>query len=206
MTQLHFPATARNREPILGALRSLLDDTPSTTGLVLEIGSGSGEHAAYFAPRLEPWLWQPSDPEPEHRDSIAAWRDGVGCPRLLAPLAIDAASPRWPIDAADIVFAANVIHVAPWSVSEGLVAGAGRVLSPGGALILYGPFFADDLAPAPSNRAFDENLRRQDPQWGVRHIGDLERLARRHGLDPGSRMAMPANNLVLAFRKLPISA
>ncbi len=192
------PSTARNREPILAVLKPRMP--PS--GLVLEIAAGAGEHAVYIAAALPGLVWQPTDPDPEALVSIAAWRDHAALPNLLAPLRLDASDPgSWPVDRADAVVNINMIHISPWSAAEGLMAGAGRVLPPGGPLFLYGPYIEADVATAPSNLDFDQSLRRRDPAWGIRRLDAVTALAADHGLDLAERIAMPANNLALVFRR-----
>lgn len=190
------PAVLRNRDPILAVLR----ETLPPHGSVLEIASGSGGHAAYFAARLPEIAWQPTDADPAALASIAAQREAARLPNLLAPLALDVHSPRWPIDAADAVVAINMIHISPWSASEALIAGAARVLTPGGVLYLYGPYKEGGAHTAASNAAFDESLRARDPAWGVRDLEEVVALTRRHHLHFERRVAMPANNLSLIFR------
>jgi SAM-dependent methyltransferase len=191
------PAAARNREPILEVLRSLLPER----GLVLEIASGTGEHAAFIAPRLPNIVWQPSDAEPDMRHSIAAWAAEVDAPNLRPPLTIDCTVDNWGISRADAVFCANMIHIAPWEATIGLVRGAAKMLPPAGMLILYGPFKRGGAHTAPSNEAFDESLRRRDPSWGVRDLDDLIALAEEHGLRFDTAIDMPANNLTVVFRR-----
>jgi SAM-dependent methyltransferase len=196
------PAVTRNREPILAVLRRVV---PSRIlpgrGLVLEIASGSGEHAIYFAAALPHLAWQPTDPDPEARASIAAYRAAAPLPNLLPPLALDAASPAWPATQADVIVAINMIHIAPWAAAEGLMAGAERLLPGGGVLFLYGPFRERGQHTAPSNAAFDESLRARNREWGVRDLDDVATLASRHGLALEERVAMPANNLSVVFRR-----
>jgi SAM-dependent methyltransferase len=192
------PSTARNRDPILSVLKPRLP----ANGLVLEVASGAGEHAAYCAAALPGLKWRPTDPDADARASIAAWRAHAGLPNLLEPLALDASDPDgWPVERADAVVNINMIHISPWSAAEGLMAGAGRVLPPGGDLFLYGPYFEADVETAPSNLAFDESLRRRNPAWGVRRLEDVKALAAEQGLELEERVAMPANNLSLVFRK-----
>jgi SAM-dependent methyltransferase len=193
------PAVARNRDPILAVLRRVLP----AQGTVLEIASGTGEHAAYFAAALPHLTWQPSDPDVEARDSIAAHRAAAQLLNLEAPLALDARAPTWPVAHADAIVSINMIHIAPWAAAEGLMAGAGRLLAPGGVLYLYGPFKENGQHTAPSNAAFDASLRTRDPQWGVRDTGDVAALAQRSGLKLIERVAMPANNLSLIFHRQP---
>jgi SAM-dependent methyltransferase len=195
--RFYRPHVARNREPILGVLRRVLPPQ----GLVLEVASGSGEHAAYFAQHLPTLEWQPSDPDAEALASIAAHRAAAGVPNLLAPLRLDVTSAPWPVERADAIVCNNMIHISPWGASEGLIAGAGRVLSQEGVLYLYGPYRIDGRHTAPSNQAFDVSLRAQDPLWGVRDLADVSALAVRHGLVLDETVAMPANNLSVIFRR-----
>jgi SAM-dependent methyltransferase len=191
------PAAARNRDPILEVLRRVLP----ARGTVLEIASGSGEHAVYFAAALPHLVWQPTDPDPAALRSIAAYRASAGLPNLAPPVALDAAASAWPVEAADAVVAINMVHIAPWRATEGLMAGAARVLGPAGVLYLYGPYMVDGAHTAPSNAAFDESLKARDPAWGVRDVADVSALARSHGFVLAERVAMPANNLSLIFRR-----
>jgi SAM-dependent methyltransferase len=193
---LTAPAVARNREPILAVLRRVLP----ARGTVLEIASGSGEHAVHFAAALPHLTWQPADIDPDALRSIAAYRAAARLQNLLPPLALDAASPDWPVTRADAVVSINMIHIAPWSAAQGLMAGAARILAPGGVLYLYGPFKEDGQHTAPSNAAFDLSLRQRNPQGGVRDVGDVCELAQQHRLALVERVAMPANNLSLVFR------
>lgn len=208
----YAPATQRNREPILEVLLQVL---PST-GTVLEISSGTGEHAVFFAPRLHPRNWIPSDPNPFARDSIAAWREFCPTDNLYPPLAIDASDPVWIVERDElpeslhgidfqrdpIVAIANInmIHIAPWSACLGLMTGARRILPPGGILYLYGPFKQAGKHTAPSNAAFDESLQAQNPDWGVRDLDDVVAVARSENLSLVKTYAMPANNLSVIFQ------
>jgi SAM-dependent methyltransferase len=192
------PATARNRDPILEALKPRLP----ASGLVLEIAAGAGEHAAHAAAALPHLRWRPTDADPEALASIAAWRRHAALPNLLAPLRLDAADPdAWPVRRADAVVNFNMIHISPWQATLGLMAGAGRLLPPGGVLFIYGPFIEAGVETAPTNLAFDADLRRRDPAWGLRRLEAVTALAARHGLTLCERIAMPANNLALVFRK-----
>ena len=150
-----------------------------------------------------PWLvWQPTDPDLDALASIAAWREAARLPNLLAPLRLDARDPTaWPVERADAIIAINMIHISPWSATQGLMAGAGRLLPPGGVLFVYGPYLEVDVATAPSNLAFDASLKSRDPAWGLRALDDVAAEAARHGLHLDARIAMPANNLSLVFRK-----
>jgi SAM-dependent methyltransferase len=193
------PATARNRQPILEVLAPRLADGAR----VLEIASGAGEHAVFLAAALPRVNWQPSDPDPVARASIAAWRGDAALPNLAAPLAVDAADlATWPTEPVDAVVCINMIHISPWAAAEGLMAGAGRMLPPGGKLFLYGPYLEADVPTAPSNLAFDESLKSRDPAWGLRDLADVAALAVKGGLALVERIAMPANNLIVIFEKL----
>jgi SAM-dependent methyltransferase len=193
------PAALRNREPIAEVLKDWL---PST-GLVLEVASGTGEHAALFAERFPNLEWQPSDVDPDALRSIRAWRDEARLPNLRDPLRLDAASAEWPIAKADAVLSINMVHISRWTSALGLLDGAARLLSEGGALILYGPWLNDDVPTADSNMAFDADLRRRDPQWGLRRVEDFAAAAAERGLVLQEVRAMPANNLMLLLRAEP---
>jgi hypothetical protein len=195
---LTAPSTARNRGPILSVLKPRL---PSH-GLVLEIAAGAGEHAVYNAAALPGLQWQPTDPSPEALASIAAWRGHAALPNLLPPLRLDAAAPNsWPIDRADAIVNINMIHISPWSTTEGLMEGAGRLLPRGGMLFLYGPYIEPDIETAPSNLSFDLSLKTRDPAWGLRRLDEVTALAAQHHLELSERISMPANNLALIFHK-----
>ncbi len=193
----HAPATARNREPILAELRRLLP----ADARVLEVGSGTGEHAAFFGAAMPTWTWQPTDPNPAALASIDAHRRAVRATGLLPAVALDARSADWPPGPFDAVFSANVIHIAPWTVCVGLLDGASRVLAPGGLLLLYGPFRFDGVFLAASNAAFDARLRAENPEWGVRDVAELGREARARGFAEPLRAELPANNHLLVFRR-----
>lgn len=196
--RLTSPAASRNKEPILEVLRRVLPET----GLVLEIASGTGEHAAFLATQMPCLSWQPSDPDPGARASIAAWSAHAGNPEnLRAPLDLDAAGEDWPIAAADAIVCINMIHISPWASCRGLMRGAARILPHGGMLYLYGPYRASGRHTAPSNDVFDRSLRAQDPSWGVRDIEDVIAEAEKNGLSFVETVAMPANNLSAIFRK-----
>lgn len=192
------PSTARNREPILDVLKRHLPEQ----GLVLEIAAGAGEHALYNAAALPGLTWRPTDLDEGALASIEAWREHAGPPNLLPPLRLDAARPEdWPVRRADAIVAINMVHISPWASTLGLMAGAGRVLPAGGVLVLYGPYLEDGVAPAPSNLAFDADLKRRNPEWGLRRVADVAAAAAAHGLSLAERVEMPANNLTLVFRK-----
>ena len=195
--RLYFPHVARNREPILDVLKRVLP----RQGLVLEIASGGGEHAAYFAQNLPSLIWQPTDANSEMFESIAAHRAAAGVANLLAPLHLDVTSEQWPVARAGAMVCCNMIHIAPWTVTEGLIAGAGRTLLRDGLLYLYGPYKIDGRHTAPSNEDFDASLRARNPLWGVRDLTDVSSLAKRHGFDLSETVPMPANNLSVIFRR-----
>jgi hypothetical protein len=192
------PASARNREPLLAVLRRWLP----ASGTVVEIASGLGEHAAWFAEALPGLTWQPTDPNPEARTITAVRVEAADLANLRPPLALDASAPdSWPVEHADAVVCINMIHISPWTATEGLMAGAGRILPSGAPLCLYGPYLEADVETAPSNLAFDADLRRRDPAWGLRELDTVKALAVSHGLTFAERVAMPANNLCLLFRR-----
>jgi len=188
------PAALRNREPIAEVLEEWLPKS----GLVLEIASGTGERAAYFADRFSHLDWQPSDTHPDALASIRAWRSESGVPNIREPIEIDAGSESWPIDRADTVININMAHISPWAASLGLIAGAARILPPSGNLILYGPWLKDDIETVASNLAFDADLRRRDPEWGLRRVEDFETAAS-YAFELVETRSMPANNLMLRF-------
>ncbi len=190
-------ATQRNREPIVAVLERVL---PSS-GLVLEIASGTGEHAAFFASRLPRLTFQPTDREPQLLDSIAAWRVESGADNLRAPLYLDVMAPAWPIEHAQAMLAINLIHIAPWEACGALLDGAARVLAPGGVLYFYGPFKQAGRHTAPSNQAFDQSLRARDPAWGVRDVDEVVAQARKRGLVLVETVQMPNHNLSVIFRR-----
>ncbi|HKY80762.1 MAG TPA: DUF938 domain-containing protein [Sphingobium sp.] len=192
----YAPAAERNRDAILSVLRQELP----TSGLVLEVASGSGEHAIHFAAAFPDLDWQPSDPDPAALASIAAWREEAGLPNLRQPIRLDAAAP-WPVDSADAILCINMVHISPWTATLGLLRGAGACLPRGGLLYLYGPYLRDGVDTAPSNLAFDASLRARDPQWGLRRVEDMIAAADAAGLRFDRLVDMPANNLSLLFRK-----
>ncbi|HEY8002982.1 MAG TPA: DUF938 domain-containing protein [Phenylobacterium sp.] len=192
------PSTARNRQPILEALRPRLPPDAR----VLEVASGAGEHAIFLAGALPGLRWQPTDRDAEALASIAAWRAAAALANLAAPLRLDAADlATWPPGPFDAVVCINMVHISPWAATEGLMAGAARVLAPGGRLFLYGPFLEAEVVTAPSNLAFDESLKARDPAWGLRDLAEVRALAASAGLGFLERIAMPANNLVVVFEK-----
>jgi SAM-dependent methyltransferase len=191
------PAAARNREPILSVLRRVLPKH----GTVLEIASGSGEHVVHFAAGLPNLAWQPTDMDPTALKSIEAHRGSAALPNIFPALRLDVEAASWPVTRADAVVCINMLHIAPWSAAEGLMAGAGRVLPVGGVLYLYGPFQENGRHTAPSNAAFHASLRARNPDWGVRDLRDVAEMAVRNGLELIERIAMPANNLSVVFRR-----
>jgi SAM-dependent methyltransferase len=194
--RLYLPHIVRNRDPILAVLQRVLP----AQGLVLELASGSGEQAVYFAQRLPALRWRPSDVEPRALASIAAHRADVNLYNLLPPLFLDATAEPWPVERADALVCINMIHIAPWRVSEGLMAGARRTLAPGGVIYLYGPYKVDGRHTAQSNAEFDQSLRARNPEWGIRDLADVTDLAARHGFALAETVPMPANNLSVVFR------
>lgn len=194
------PATDRNREPILAVLRRVLP----ASGTVLEIASGTGQHAVHFAAALPGLTWQPSDPDAAARASIAAWTKHTGLRNVREPLALDVCEQPWALgtdDAIDAIVCINMIHIAPWAAAEALFEGAGRVLGAGGVLYLYGPYRRQGEHTAPSNASFDADLRAADPEWGVRDMEAVVALGAAQGMTCEEPVAMPANNFSLVFRK-----
>lgn len=193
----YAPATLRNRD----AIAAVLADWLPASGMVLEIASGSGEHAIHFAAAFPALTWQPSDPDSAALTSIAAWsRDAVAA-NILPPLQLDAAAPDWPIARADAILCINMVHISPWEATLGLFAGAAWLLPPGAPLILYGPYVEADVPTAESNRTFDASLRARNPAWGLRDTAAVAAAAEQAGLGLAARRAMPANNLMLLFRR-----
>lgn len=193
----HAPAAGRNREPIAAVL---IEELPHS-GLILEVASGTGEHAVHFARTYPDLTWQPSDPDPAALESIAAWREEAALPNLLSPLVLDAAGTDWPLAQADAVLCINMVHISPIAATEGLLAGAARLVASGAPLILYGPYFEAGTEPAQSNLAFDRDLKSRNPEWGLRSVEWLDALADAAGFRRTRRVAMPANNLTLVYRR-----
>lgn len=193
----HAPATLRNRDAIVEVLRGVLPER----GTVLEVASGSGEHVVHFARSFPALHWQPSDPDHAALRSIAAWAAEAGLTNVASPLLLDASDRDWPVTRADAVLCINMVHISPVTATEGLMVAAGRLLAPGAPLVLYGPYLEDDVSTAPSNLQFDADLKMRNPQWGLRDLGWLDRLAEANGLARTRRVAMPANNLVLVYRR-----
>jgi SAM-dependent methyltransferase len=193
----HSPAAERNRGPILAELQRLLP----LHGVALEIASGTGQHAAHFAAGLPGWRWMPTEAEPRALASISAWCSGLA--NVMPPLPLDVCSAVWPGVPAqvDAVFCANLLHIAPWETCAALMQGAARHLAPHGLLVLYGPYLLDGEPTAPSNQAFDADLRTRNPAWGLRGLADVVRSAGAAGLHLRERVSMPANNLLLVLNR-----
>ena len=195
--RLSSPAVFRNRGPIFDILRDVLP----TRGLMLEVASGSGEHVAYLAERLPALDWQPSDPSPAARASIAAWTAADGLTNVRPPLDLDASALPWPVSAADGILAINMVHISPWAATQGLLHEAARLLPPGGLLYLYGPFIQAGIPLAPSNAAFDADLRDRNVAWGLRDLAAVAAAAAESGLKIEAVVPMPANNLSVIVRQ-----
>jgi SAM-dependent methyltransferase len=193
----HAPAAARNVE----AIGDVLADWLPSTGTVIEVASGTGEHVIALARRFANLAWQPSESHPEALASIIAWRAAENLPNVATPLLLDVRSADWNIPFADAVLSINLVHISPWDAALGLLAGAARLLRPGAPLVLYGPWFQRGVDPAPSNLAFDADLRRRDPQWGIRQVEGFVGEAAARGFDFAEKRAMPANNVMLLLRR-----
>jgi hypothetical protein len=195
----HAPATLRNRQPILEVLREVLPPR----GTVLEIASGSGEHAVFFAGEFPRLRWQPTDADPGALESIEAWRAEAGRGNVLPPLGLDVQREPWPAGAegADAMVCINMVHISPWQATEALMRGAGRVLKDDAPLVLYGPFLVPGVETAPSNLAFDASLRGRNPEWGLRDLEVVTAEAARHGLRRERVVQLPSNNLSVVFRR-----
>ena len=192
------PAAARNRQPILEVLKPRLP----REGLVLEIASGTGEHVVHYAAARPDLTFQPSDPDPGARASVDDWVQTLGLGNVRPALEIDVTKESWPVERADAVLCCNMIHIAPWEAAIGLVTGAARLLPPGGLLFTYGPYRRGGRHTAPSNEAFDADLRRRNPAWGVRDLEAVTEIAHREGFSGPDIVEMPANNLSLLFNRL----
>ncbi|TWD78603.1 uncharacterized protein DUF938 [Variovorax beijingensis] len=201
----HSPAADRNKQPILEVLTGILGER----GSALEIASGTGQHAAWFAAAMPGWTWQPTDADARMLPALASRVAQAALPNLRAPLLLDVMAPRWPSQGAafargeeekfDAIYCANMLHIAPWAACAVLMQGAARHLLADGLLITYGPYFEEEGTPAPSNLAFDEDLRARNPEWGIRRLEQVVAEANRQGLALRERHAMPANNLLLVF-------
>ena len=195
----HSPAAERNGAPILVELQRLLPER----GLMLEIASGTGQHAASLSAGLPGWQWQPTDFDADSLPSIRAWCAGM--PRVRPPLRLDVLSRPWPPEvpqSVDAMFCANMIHIAPWACTTALLQGAARHLAPQGLLVTYGPYLEDGVQTAPGNTAFDADLRARDAAWGLRRLAAVAAEARAAGLQLRDRVAMPANNLLLVWARV----
>lgn len=204
MTPLqHSSAAERNRQPILQVLQALLP----AQGHALEVASGTGQHLAFFAAALPGWTWQPSDAHSDGFASITAWCDQAGVHNVRPPVLLDVRAPAWPSQGPafsvpfDLVYCANMLHIAPWACCAGLVQGAARHLAPQGRLVTYGPYLEDGAPTAPSNLAFDASLRQRNPAWGIRRLEDVAAQAALAGLHLSARHALPAHNLLLVFER-----
>ena len=196
----HAPATIRNRNVIYMALREVLPES----GTLLEIAAGTGEHAAYLSGCFSKWNWIPSDANPAALASIGAWREDCKHSNLQTERVLDVCVMPWDVPALDAILCVNMVHISPWESSKALFRGCMDNLATGCPLILYGPYFSNDPhapPPAPSNEAFDSSLRARDPEWGVRNIEDMDALAKDVGMKRTSKASVPANNLILVYRK-----
>ena len=192
-----WPAPERNKQPLLEVLRRVLP----AAGSVLEIASGSGQHAAFFAGELPALSWLPSDVDDQNLASIGAWVEEAHRANLRPPMKLDVTQADWGVDPVEAIFNANMIHIAPWACCEGLIAGAARHLVPGGLLVMYRPFSVGGEHTAPSNAEFDRSLKTRDPRWGVRDVDAVAGLAAAAGLALQERVEMPANNQTLIFKR-----
>lgn len=191
------PAARRNREPIADVLRNALPEQ----GTVLELASGTGEHAAYLAEQFPKLRWQPSDPDREALAAIEAWREHAPLDNFAPPLRIDAEEQPWPVSRADAILCINMVHISRWQATQGLMRGAAQLLPAGAPLILYGPYLREGVPTAPSNLAFDQSLRARNPEWGLRDVAAVTTEAETQGLRFERLVEMPANNLMLVFRR-----
>lgn len=200
---LHSPAAERNRQPILEVLRSVLP----AHGAALEIASGTGQHVGWFATGLPGWSWQPSDAQADGFASIASWCAEAGAANVKPPVVLDVMSLRWPSDGAefsgrfDAIYCANMLHISPWATCAALMLGASRYLSANGMLITYGPYLERTVTTSAGNLDFDVSLRETDPEWGIRVLDDVAQQAALAGLRLSARIQMPANNLLLVFKR-----
>ena len=195
--QRHAPATLRNRDAIVEVLRDILPDH----GTILEIASGTGEHAVYFAKNFPHLTFQPSDPDPACCESIAAWTKREAVPNILPPKQLDAQAGQWDVQDVAAILCINMVHISPWESSIGLFAKAGRLRDPGAPLYLYGPYLRDDVETAPGNLAFERSLKSRNLRWGLRDVADMDGLATRNGFTRESLVEMAANNISLVYRK-----
>lgn len=195
--QKHAPATMRNRDAIVEVLGGVLPDE----GTILEVASGTGEHAVYFGQKFPNLTFQPSDPDPECCRSIAAWRKRAEAQNVLPPIQLDALADKWSIDQPAAILCINMIHISPWEASVGLFRKAAMLLSVGAPLYLYGPYFRDDVAPAQGNLEFERSLKSRNLQWGIRDVADMDALAAKTGFERNGLIDMPVNNISLIYHK-----
>lgn len=195
--RLVSPSAERNKGPIAAVLERVLPGH----GVVLEVGSGTGQHVVHFARAMPHLTWQPSERDEASLESIAHWVAAEALPNIRAPLRLDVADQPWPVCPVVAVVSLNMIHIAPWSAAEALIRGAGAAVSPGGILFLYGPYRRNGRHTSAGNAAFDEQLRSQDPRWGVRDLDDVLRCAEAHGFGDPETHEMPANNLSVVLRR-----
>ncbi len=193
----HAPATLRNRDAIVAVLQDVLPDS----GTVLEVASGTGEHAVYFGEKFPDLTWQPSDPDPDGCRSIAAWTKRAGVGNVLPPLQLDALALRWDIEKPSAILCINMVHIAPWEASIGLFEKAALLLEPGSSFYLYGPYFRGDAPTAQGNLDFDRSLKSRNLRWGIREVADMDTLATKNGFTRTDLVEMPANNLSLIYRR-----
>lgn len=196
--QKHAPATMRNRDAIVTGLSAVLPET----GTILEVASGTGEHAVYFGQQFPNLTFQPSDPDPDCCRSIAAWTAREEVENVLEPMQLDALVRKWEIDKPAAILCINMIHIAPWEASIGLFKHASGLLAPGAPLYLYGPYFREGVEPAQGNLDFERSLKSRNLQWGIRDVADIDALAEQAGFNRESLVEMPANNISLIYRKL----
>ena len=197
----YSPAADRNKRPILDVLCQVLPER----GTALEIASGTGQHVAWFAAGLPRWTWQPTDAQSAALASIAAWAVQQGLKNVQPPVQLDVMSPNWLLPTAqfDLIYCANMLHIAPWATCAALMRGSALHLADGGRLITYGPYFEDSVATSPGNQLFDTSLQSQDPAWGIRRREDVELEADQAGLCLAQRHLMPSNNLLLVWTRKP---
>lgn len=199
----HSPAAERNRVAILQVLQQVLQPH----GTALEIASGTGQHVAFFAPGLPGWTWQPTDAVADAFGSVAAWCDQAGAANVRLPVLLDVMAPQWPsqglefTERFDAIFCANMLHISPWATCAALMRGASRYLASEGVLVTYGPYLERNVATSPGNLEFDNSLRQRNQAWGIRSLEDVANEAELSGLRLSQRYAMPANNLLLVFRR-----
>ena len=203
MSKRYAPATERNRDPILDVLQTYLPEQ----GTVLEVSAGTGQHAAFFAPRLASRYWLPTDVDEASLSSIQAWRETSQAPNLLAPQCLDVLDTRWLVEDTELpepvsaMVNINMVHIAPWPCCEGLFDGAQRILPPQAVVLMYGPFKQAGEHTSPSNAAFDQQLKAQDARWGVRDLEAVVEVAKTRGFHCQAVIPMPANNLMVSYNR-----